>query len=456
MSQHDFDLANAAGASFRADANLALGALVSNSSGTTAPATTFAYQWWADTTTGLMKIRNAANSAWITIGPIAAGVLNEVRADIAMHATTMDLFAFAVARILDGTGSAVVITAIVNAPQAGARRTLYPITGTTITNGATFAVDGAANYVTAAGDALEFEAITTSTYKVHITRNEVMVSRTSTDTLTNKTLTAPVLSGTATGTYSLGGTPTLASPLSLGAGQYFNASSTAAGTAIWYVTDGNNRSSIVAFAGVDTTAYNAANTAMAVQQAGGTGRSINAAGTINAGGADYAEYETKRDDCGTIAKGQIVGFDADGLLTDQWSLAVTFGVKSTAPSYVGGDVWFNEERIQPPVEPERLEDSADEDWALIEAANADGMAAWEKVNTDFNARLEVARQKVDRIAYSGKVPVNVTGAIPGQWIVPAQAGTGIKGVVSDGPTGAVGRVRKILPDGRAQIAVIIG
>ena len=67
MSQHDMDLANAAGAAFRADANLALNALVSNSSGATAPATTFAYQFWADTTSGFLKQRNSANSAWITL-----------------------------------------------------------------------------------------------------------------------------------------------------------------------------------------------------------------------------------------------------------------------------------------------------------------------------------------------------------------------------------------------------
>jgi len=84
----------------------------------------------------------------------------------------MDLFALAIPNILDGTGSAVTITAIVNAPQGGPTRTLYPVTGTTITNGATFAVDGAADYVTAAGDALEFEAVTTSTYKVHITKKD--------------------------------------------------------------------------------------------------------------------------------------------------------------------------------------------------------------------------------------------------------------------------------------------
>lgn len=101
-------------------------------------------------------------------GATFTGGINEARGSVAMHATTMDLWAQP--NIIDGTGSAVTITAIVNAPQAGARRVLYPITGTTITNGATFAVDGAANYTTAAGDKLEFESITTSTYKVHITK----------------------------------------------------------------------------------------------------------------------------------------------------------------------------------------------------------------------------------------------------------------------------------------------
>lgn len=71
MSQHDQDVANQAGAAFRADLNLALVALFSNSSGASAPATMIAYQWWADTTTGLLKIRNAANSAWITVGTLA-------------------------------------------------------------------------------------------------------------------------------------------------------------------------------------------------------------------------------------------------------------------------------------------------------------------------------------------------------------------------------------------------
>ena len=35
----------------------------------------YAYQWWADTTTGLLKIRNAANSSWVTIGTLASANL---------------------------------------------------------------------------------------------------------------------------------------------------------------------------------------------------------------------------------------------------------------------------------------------------------------------------------------------------------------------------------------------
>lgn len=67
MAQHDYVIANQSGSSFRSDLNNALSAIVSNNSGATAPSTTFAYQTWADTTAGVMKLRNAANSAWITL-----------------------------------------------------------------------------------------------------------------------------------------------------------------------------------------------------------------------------------------------------------------------------------------------------------------------------------------------------------------------------------------------------
>ena len=70
MSQNDFVLADAPGASFRADVNSALQALATLSSGATAPSTTYALMEWLDTTTNTRKQRNAANSAWLVRGTI--------------------------------------------------------------------------------------------------------------------------------------------------------------------------------------------------------------------------------------------------------------------------------------------------------------------------------------------------------------------------------------------------
>ncbi len=67
MPTHDYDIANQSGAAFRTDLNNALAAIQSNNSNSSSPATTVAYQWWADTTSGTLKIRNAANNAWIEL-----------------------------------------------------------------------------------------------------------------------------------------------------------------------------------------------------------------------------------------------------------------------------------------------------------------------------------------------------------------------------------------------------
>jgi hypothetical protein len=72
VAQHDYVIANGTGAAVRSDLNGALGAIATNNSGATEPTTTYAYQWWPDTTTGLLKIRNAANSAWVTVGTLAS------------------------------------------------------------------------------------------------------------------------------------------------------------------------------------------------------------------------------------------------------------------------------------------------------------------------------------------------------------------------------------------------
>lgn len=86
MSQHDMDAANQAGVSYRADMNNALLALVSNNSGATEPATKYAYMWWPDTTTGIMKQRNAANTAWLNKFQLADGELLTIAAAQAGYA----------------------------------------------------------------------------------------------------------------------------------------------------------------------------------------------------------------------------------------------------------------------------------------------------------------------------------------------------------------------------------
>lgn len=70
MSQHDMTVDNGAGVAVRTDINLALKALASQSSGASAPTPTFPAQIWADTGTGRLRQRDAANANWVDKGPI--------------------------------------------------------------------------------------------------------------------------------------------------------------------------------------------------------------------------------------------------------------------------------------------------------------------------------------------------------------------------------------------------
>jgi hypothetical protein len=72
VATHDYVIANGTGAAVRSDLNGALAAIVSNNSSASEPSPTYAYMWWADTSAGLLKQRNSANSAWVTIGTLAS------------------------------------------------------------------------------------------------------------------------------------------------------------------------------------------------------------------------------------------------------------------------------------------------------------------------------------------------------------------------------------------------
>tara|TARA_R100000655_G_scaffold34626_1_gene67359 strand:- start:792 stop:2111 length:1320 start_codon:yes stop_codon:yes gene_type:complete len=67
MAQHDYIIDNATGANVRSDINSVLQAIASNNSGSSDPSTTYAFQFFADTTNNVMKIRNAANNAFIEL-----------------------------------------------------------------------------------------------------------------------------------------------------------------------------------------------------------------------------------------------------------------------------------------------------------------------------------------------------------------------------------------------------
>ena len=203
------------------------------------------------------------------------------------------------------------------------------------------------------------------------------------------------------------------------------------GTGILFVQGGGNYSA--SFNTVNSGGANGALAALYLGKSSSSSRSLNAAGTVNASGADYAEYERKREDCGEIEKGQIVGFDAEGRLTDKFDLAIRFGVKSTDPSLVGGDCWH----LEAGEEPEEVSEKG----------------KWLKA-------VEELRLRVDRVAYCGKVPVNMRGGEPGQYVIPVRAGEGIQAKFVDRETVrfeefklAVGQVVRILPDGRAEIKV---
>jgi len=66
MSQEDYVVANADGATVRADINAQLDAIVTNNSGASEPTDKFANMWWADTGTNILKSRNQANTGWLT------------------------------------------------------------------------------------------------------------------------------------------------------------------------------------------------------------------------------------------------------------------------------------------------------------------------------------------------------------------------------------------------------
>ncbi len=175
MAQHDQNVGNGSGAVVRGDVNDALAALFSLSSGATAPATTVAYQWWADTANGLLKQRNAANSGWVNHGSIASALLREaniglssgslltIDPDIASTASaaTTDL-ASALEHNITGTTTITAFSGV-----SGARyRVVFSGSLTLTHHASSLILPGSSDIVTAPGDQAEIYMISSTTCRV--------------------------------------------------------------------------------------------------------------------------------------------------------------------------------------------------------------------------------------------------------------------------------------------------
>ena len=108
MAQHDYNIADQTGLSFLSDINLLTAAIVSNNSGATEPATTFAYMYWADTTGGILKQRNAADTAWINLLALPTG--------IAVQSETVTDNAITLAKMAHGTDGELITYDAAGAP----------------------------------------------------------------------------------------------------------------------------------------------------------------------------------------------------------------------------------------------------------------------------------------------------------------------------------------------------
>lgn len=175
---------------------------------------------------------------------------------------------------------------------------------------------------------------------------------------------------------------------------------------------------------VDGGGINSSNSAIGLQKNSTNNRSINAAGTINASGADYAEYVKKSPLCRLIKKGDIAGVNADGELTHEYNESVQFLIKSTNPNLVGGDNWAYD-----------IEQEA----------------------------LDIERAKYDRMAFCGIVPMNTNVAFSvGDYIIPVKTQEGTIGALFEQSPKleqymrCVGRVWAINSDGRPLVNVKVG
>jgi hypothetical protein len=86
----DYNVANASGASVRSDINNILQAVVTLNSGTSEPSTMYPFMIWVDTNSNVVKMRNGANDAWLTM-PFAMNASNTAPGGLTVSGSNLTL-----------------------------------------------------------------------------------------------------------------------------------------------------------------------------------------------------------------------------------------------------------------------------------------------------------------------------------------------------------------------------
>lgn len=122
MAEHDYNIANQTFPATRSDINDVLAAIMTNNSKATAPSTTAPYMFWADTATGFMKQRNAADSAWITLYKLADNglIAQNGTAIFAEDAGASDTYAITLSPVPTALTNGMMVNFIANTLNTGA------------------------------------------------------------------------------------------------------------------------------------------------------------------------------------------------------------------------------------------------------------------------------------------------------------------------------------------------
>ena len=168
MAQSDQVVQNATFPSVRADINDNLAALFSQSSGNTAPTVTVAFQPWVDNSSSppVWKVRNGANSAWITVGVLDPAGFN----------------AGGVTAIANGGTGAITAAAAILAllpSQAGNAGKALVTSGSAATWAAVNAITSGTAVVSTSGTSIDFINIPSTAKRITVMFSEVSTSGTS-------------------------------------------------------------------------------------------------------------------------------------------------------------------------------------------------------------------------------------------------------------------------------------